>query len=74
MAKEIVTKGVSFNILDPDQEKMLHHALERPNFSGYIKRLIQRDMEGFRQTEAAEKQLIVKTESNDVGYDVSSFI
>jgi hypothetical protein len=43
---EIVRKPVAFNIADPDQARMLEHAARRPNFSGYIKRLIQRDMEG----------------------------
>lgn len=39
-------KCVAFNTSDPDQAKLLSHADMRPNFSGYIKRLIQRDMEG----------------------------
>lgn len=42
----IKTKGVAFNLDDPDQLKMLDHANQRTNFSSYIKRLIQRDMEG----------------------------
>lgn len=45
---EIVRKPVAFNLTDPDQAKMLEHAGKRQNFSGYIKRLIQRDMEGLR--------------------------
>lgn len=39
------TKGVAFNLDDPDQNEMFKYALSRPNFSSYIKRLIQRDME-----------------------------
>ena len=48
MAKQenIATKGVAFNMNDPDQSKLFEYAAKRPNFSGYIKRLIQRDMEG----------------------------
>lgn len=42
---EMVNKAVSFNILDPDQEKLLEHALKRKNFSAYVKRLIQRDID-----------------------------
>ena len=42
----LIRKSIAFNLLDPDQKKMLEHADLRPNFSGYIKRLIQRDMEG----------------------------
>lgn len=44
--KKIVVKSVAFNTLDPDQRKMLEHAKERTNFSSYIKRLIQRDLDG----------------------------
>ena len=46
MAKEIVNKSVSFNVLDPFQRQLKTHCDNYPNFSGYIKRLIQRDMEG----------------------------
>ena len=46
MAKEIVNKSVSFNVLDPFQRQLKSHCDRYPNFSGYIKRLIQRDMEG----------------------------
>lgn len=45
-AKKLITKGVVFNLLDPDQSKLHKHATERSNFSAYIKRLIQRDLEG----------------------------
>lgn len=45
MAKEIKNKSVSFNIEDPFQVQMKEYAEQFPNFSGYIKRLIQRDME-----------------------------
>jgi hypothetical protein len=38
-------KGVVFNIQDPDQVKLYEHAEKRSNFSAYIKRLIQRDMD-----------------------------
>lgn len=43
---DIVRKPVAFNAADPFQQEMLNHAKQFPNFSGYIKRLIQRDMEG----------------------------
>lgn len=41
----VIIKSVAFNELDPDQKNLWEHASKRPNFSGYIKRLIQRDME-----------------------------
>lgn len=43
---EIKRKTVSFNVADPDQLAMFEHACQRTNFSAYIKRLIQRDLEG----------------------------
>ncbi len=49
----MIRKSVAFNLLDPDQRQMLRHAEERPNFSGYIKRLIQRDMEKINPTNKA---------------------
>ena len=39
-------KSIAFNEMDPDQAKLLEHAEKRSNFSAYVKRLIQRDMEG----------------------------
>lgn len=44
--KNIKNRSVSFNLDDPDQKKMFEYANERTNFSAYVKRLIQRDMEG----------------------------
>lgn len=45
MAKEIKNKSVSFNMMDPFQVQLKEFTDQYPNFSGYIKRLIQRDME-----------------------------
>jgi hypothetical protein len=61
MAKEIVNKSVSFNVMDPDQLQMKEFVEQYPNFSGYIKRLIQRDMErrvGTVQTKKAPIPLV----------------
>jgi hypothetical protein len=38
------TKGVTFNLAKEDQEKLLKYALKQKNFSGYIKGLIEADM------------------------------
>jgi hypothetical protein len=46
MAKKINKIPVCLNMLDPDQAKMYEWVCNRPNRSGYLKRLIQRDMEG----------------------------
>jgi len=45
----IIRKPVAFNLSDPDQCALYNHAMKRTNFSAYIKRLIQRDMEGNMQ-------------------------
>jgi predicted component of type VI protein secretion system len=39
------TKGVTFNLGDPDQYELYKHSKKRKNFSAYVKRLIQRDLE-----------------------------
>lgn len=46
MNAEIRRSPVAFNLADPDQLSLYRHAKKRTNFSAYIKRLIQRDMEG----------------------------
>ncbi|GGD07645.1 hypothetical protein [Pontibacillus salipaludis] len=46
-----IRRSVSFNSEDPDQAALLDHASKRKNFSGYVKRLIQRDMERGGQAE-----------------------
>lgn len=45
MAKQIVNKTVSFNVVDPFQKSLLEYTNRFTNFSAYIKSLIQRDME-----------------------------
>jgi hypothetical protein len=45
MADAYKTKGVTFNLADPDQQQLFKFAMQRQNFSGYVKRLIQRDLE-----------------------------
>ncbi|WP_211746401.1 hypothetical protein [Paenibacillus sp. Marseille-Q4541] len=46
MAKQIKIIQVAFNLLDPEQRYWHEQVSCKPNSSGYIKRLIQRDMEG----------------------------
>lgn len=45
MGKQIEKVPVCFNVLDPDQAAMLDWVKTRKNRSGYLKRLIQRDMD-----------------------------
>jgi hypothetical protein len=44
--KGYIIKAVVFNPNDPEQQRLIEHSDQRTNFSSYIKRLIQRDMEG----------------------------
>lgn len=46
MAKDIRIIQVAFNVLDPDQLQQYEHVMLRPNKSGFLKRLIQRDIDG----------------------------
>ena len=59
----IVRKPVAFNIEDPDQLALYEHAMKRTNFSAYIKRLIQRDMEG-----VSVKRQILETQEVQTEY------
>jgi hypothetical protein len=46
MAKKIERVAICFNVLDDYQALMHKWITDKPNSSGYLKRLIQRDMEG----------------------------
>ncbi|WP_044736276.1 hypothetical protein [Geobacillus kaustophilus] len=54
MGKDIKTKGVSFNVVDPHQRRLYEHAARHTNFSAYVKSLIQRDMEGGQSAPSVE--------------------
>lgn len=56
---------VCFNIEDPDQVALLEHAKSRANFSGYIKRLIQRDKEGGRYQPMTQVATAVDSSEED---------
>ncbi|GIO57942.1 hypothetical protein [Paenibacillus cineris] len=46
MAKQIERIQVTFNILDPDQERLYKYVHSKINSSGFLKRLAQREMDG----------------------------
>lgn len=60
MAKEIVNRTVSFNILDPLQEQLYKHTKKYTNYSAYVKSLILRDMEGGKESFKREIEPPVK--------------
>jgi hypothetical protein len=45
-AADRTIKSISFSHADPYEVKLLEHSDRFRNFSRYVKRLIQRDMEG----------------------------
>jgi hypothetical protein len=58
-----VRKNVAFNLLDPDEKALYNHAMKRTNFSGYVKRLIQRDMEGGQSNTAPMPEFEIDTDA-----------
>ncbi|NMH68630.1 hypothetical protein HF072_07525 [Bacillus sp. RO3] len=57
MSNKII-KSVSFNVTNEDDKKMLKH-LKKRNFSGYVKKLIMRDIElkGVREGGVTESNM-----------------
>lgn len=45
---DLIRKQVIFNPADPFHAELHEFSKRYPNFSGYVRRLIQRDMEGGR--------------------------
>lgn len=43
--KDREVKSISFKLTDPWEKELYEHALKYPNFSAYVKRLIQHDKE-----------------------------
>lgn len=64
------TKSVAFNLLDPHEEMYLEHASQFTNFSSYIKRLIQRDMEDGKAKIPSKKQ-VIRSENGGFKLDLS---
>jgi hypothetical protein len=69
---EIKRSPVAFNLADPDQLAMYEHAKKRTNFSAYIKRLIQRDMEGHGANQVRYYQEVVDEADNRIDADLIS--
>jgi hypothetical protein len=38
-----ITKGVTFNLSDPDQKELYEYAMRSKNFSGKMKRLLEKE-------------------------------
>lgn len=38
--------ALALNYLDPDQRRMIEHIQSRTNYSAYLQRIVQRDMDG----------------------------
>ncbi|CAH1054039.1 hypothetical protein [Paenibacillus pseudetheri] len=77
MSKNIEIKAiqVTFNVLDPEQRRAYEHAYSKTNSSGYIKRLIDRDMTGIAPTVATVQSSIpLEQVGNDFEFDVGGFV
>lgn len=73
MAKELKIVQVVFNVLDPDQRAYYEHVQQRMNHSGFIKRLIQRDMDQLTQVSGSPSVSMASiTVDND--FTVGGFI
>lgn len=67
MAKstDIAIIQVCFNLLDPFQRRLYEHTSGHTNRSGYVKRLIQRDVEGQRPAPYSAPQRKEETAADD---------
>ena len=70
-AREI--KSVSFNATDPMEASMLAHLTKFSSFSVYVKRLIQRDMDGNFAPKSSPRISPQVTEIADDKIDYESF-
>lgn len=64
--RELTIKSVAFNREDPDQMALLEHASKRSNFSYYIKRLIQRDLEGGKEAVEIKQSIVEDNVDSDL--------
>lgn len=59
-------KDVSFSHQDPHEVKLLEHALRQGVFSRYIKRLIDKDMQGIQHASQPVPQPKMNTNRNNL--------
>lgn len=72
---EIKAIQVTFNVLDPEQRRAYEHAYSKTNSSGYIKRLIDRDMTGIVPVVAATQSIIPREQMDEnFEFDVGGFV
>ena len=70
---EIKRKSVVFNLEDEFQHKMFQHCNRQSNFSNYIKRLVQRDMEGGSSLLSPGHMMLNFHQEPDIEPDLGSF-
>ncbi|MFD5020018.1 hypothetical protein ACFWMP_14040 [Paenibacillus sp. NPDC058367] len=72
---EIKAIQVTFNVLDPEQKRAYEHAYRKTNSSGYIKRLIDRDMTGIAPAiMSAQTSIPRKLMEDNFEFEVESFV
>lgn len=65
---EIKKIQVSFNVADPDQKRLYEHAYSKSNSSGYIKRLIERDLAvGYPEQQVIQSEWVDDSYQFDAG-------
>lgn len=67
MDKRLKVIQVVFNLADPFQEQLYQHVLRHSNQSGYVKRIIQRDMDSVVIP-------VVVHRGNNLEFDANGFI
>jgi len=72
MAKDIAIIQVCFNLLDPYQRCLHEHVAAFPNRSGYVKRLIQWDMDRQQGAAVMTPQTVGTEVTSD--FDVEGFV
>jgi hypothetical protein len=60
------TKGVAFNLDDPDQKELFDWAMSRTNFSAYVKRLIQAD----RDQKSRDRGPVIKSAGGGIKFKI----
>lgn len=77
MPKDVEIKAiqVTFNVLDPEQRRAYEHTYSKSNSSGYIKRLIDRDMSGVAPViVSAQTSIPSKLMEDNFEFEAESFV
>jgi hypothetical protein len=74
MGNQLKRVQTVFNLSDSDNKKMYEHVSAKPNSSGYIKRLIQRDMDQSQGVATIQVQTDKKPIKRGIDFNLSGFV